>query len=195
MVAGTPLYIISIDFEEPFQYAQENKTEHVATVVDKLPFNHYTPPVEEQEILNEGTSKEQPVWLPKYEEQLVHLPNATGRSQDLTTPKEQSRESSSNTPSRSVGIQCNRTVDISDMGTQTIGSVFDARTQTEMVTTKSITTDTSDLLPNDQPSHSLNQSSNSNTNTDDRLALAQSTIVWQSLMIKLLKIDAKYNKS
>ena len=151
------------------------------------------------EIINEPRPKERLVQLLKSEEQPEEQLHESKEPACSSRPKEQSRELQSNAPSTSVGIQCNR-IDVIDKGTQTIGktsSVLDAGTQTEVMISKSAMTDTNDLLPlpSDQPSNSLKQFS-STTSTDDHLALAQSTIVWQSLMIKLWKINAKYdNKS
>jgi len=176
------------DFEEPLQHRQEH---NVTSTADKLPINLYVSPVEKlenKEYVYLLKSAEQP------KEQLVHLHESKKQLVCLSKPKEQSSELLSNT---SVGIQCNRIVNVSEMSTQTSGKatlLLNSGTQTEIVVSKSAMTDTDDLLllPNDQPSHSPDQS-NSTTRTDDHLALAQSTIVWQSLMIKLLKIDAKFN--
>jgi len=176
-------YTCHTDFEEPLQHTLEHKIQHVATVADKLPNNLYVPPVNEshnKECVQQPMSTEQP------KEQLVHLHEFKKLS---TKPKEQSSEIPSCTSSTSVGIQCNR-IDVNEMGTQATDkttSLSDAGTQT---ISKSTMTGTNDLLL--QLPHLPDQSS-STTSTGDRLALAQSIIVWQSLMIKLLKVDAKYS--
>ena len=109
------------------------------------------------------------------------------------SPKGESLNNSSG--SNSVGIQCSIIESLHDMGTQTeqypslkhsstqsdIVQLVDAGVQTTTTNSCSITTQTlDDKCPNeDQP-----------INYVDELAVAQSTIVWQSLMIKILKIDA-----
>ena len=94
----------------------------------------------------------------------------------------------------SVGVQCSMIDSLHDMGTQTehYRSLKHSSTQSNIMqlvdagvqattTSCSITTQTLDdkCLNEDQP-----------INYADELAMAQSTIVWQSLMIKILEVDA-----
>ena len=97
----------------------------------------------------------------------------------------------------SVGVQCSKIESIHDMGIQTeqYPILKDSSTQSDIVqlvdtpvqaTTSncSVTTQTlDDECPNDRHDHQL-------ANYADALAEAQNTIVWQSLMIKILEIEA-----
>lgn len=100
---------------------------------------------------------------------------------------------------RSVGVQCSKADNLHDMKTQTdqrplmshsstqsdTVQLVDAAVQSVMISNSSTMTQTSPL-PNDKCLDDHKQLAN---HSDD-LAVAQSIIVWQSLMIKILEINA-----
>ena len=111
----------------------------------------------------------------------------------VKSPKGKSLDTSSG--SISVGVQCSMKESMHDMETQTeqypplkhsstqsdLIQLVDAGVQATTSSSSFMTQTLDDKYPPDdhQP-----------TNYADELAVAQSTIVWQSLMIKILEIDA-----
>jgi len=167
------------DFEEPLKQFQHNKIEHVEhkeinQIISLSDSTHYDAIASMEEV--------------KITDQKDH------RELQIQSPKGASSNTSS---SISVGIQCSNTKNLHDMETQTEhNTLMHSSTQTDVelldasvqatVINRSTTTQTSQSLDNGKHLNEHQQS----TSYSDKLAVAQSTIVWQSLMIKILKINA-----